>query len=162
MSARRPNLRDDIATGSKQAAGMRAFTLGYEGRSFLEVLEVVRAREIEQVLDVRENASSRKKGFDSATLKEALAKIGVRYSHLSELGCDREARHALWRGGDREAFLEAYRRRLGERPGAFADLVGRVRSSRTLLLCLERDASCCHRAMLAERLREEGFVVEDL
>lgn len=140
----------------------QVFMLGYEGRSLSEVLEIVRTRGIELVLDVRENAQSRKVGFDSISLEGALSGIGVRYAHLPELGCEQTSRHALWRGGAASAFLERYRRRLSERPQALEDLVDRVGRSRTLLLCLERDASRCHRAVLDERLRQEGFAVESI
>jgi uncharacterized protein (DUF488 family) len=142
--------------------GPRLFTLGYEGRDLGEVLEIVRRHAIEEVLDVRENASSKKVGFAEADLREALAGIGVAYAHLSELGCARESRHALWRSGEAGLFREEYRRRLEGRPEAFDDLVRRARSARTLVLCLERDPARCHRAVLMERLRAEGVESRDL
>lgn len=162
MSASGGNPRENDATGAEPDAGRQVFTLGYEGRSLPEVLDIVRTRRIEDVLDVRENASSRKVGFDSTALEEEFARIGVKYAHLSQLGCERESRHALWRGGATAAFLANYRGRLAERPRDLENLVDRVRSARALLLCLERDPSRCHRAVLGERLREEGFRVEHL
>jgi uncharacterized protein (DUF488 family) len=141
---------------------LRLLTLGYEGRDLPEVLEILRRHAVEQVLDVRDNASSKKAGFAEEDLKEALAGIGVAYAHLSELGCAKESRHALWRGGDEQLFREEYRRRLAERPEAFDDLVRRVRSARTLVLCLERDPARCHRAVLTERLQAEGIESYDL
>lgn len=156
------NPLEDKHSAGAAIEGNRAFTLGYEGRALSELLQIIRTHEIEQVLDVRETASSRKAGFASAGLEEALATIGVAYVHLPELGCEKEARHALWRGGSADRFLESYRRRLEERPRAVADLAHRVRSARTLLLCLERDPSRCHRAVLGEKLRREGFTVLDL
>lgn len=138
------------------------FTLGYQGRSPEEVLRTVRLHSVEQVLDVRERASSKKPGFGAAELRAALAGIGVAYVHIPEVGCTGESRHALWRGGPKDSFLDDYRRRLASRPEAFADLVHRVRSARTLLLCLERDVSRCHRAVLAERLSAEGILVQNL
>lgn len=142
--------------------GEQVFTLGYQGRDLNEVLQTVTQYAIEQVLDVRERASSRKAGFAAAELAQSLAGIGVAYVHLSELGCATGSRHSLWRGGSKERFLEEYRRRLSERPESFAELLRRIRTGRTLLLCLERDPTRCHRAVLAERLRAEGIVVQDL
>jgi uncharacterized protein (DUF488 family) len=160
-------VRDEIAARRiiadvKSAAGRRVFTLGYQGRDLKEILQTVQHHGIEQVVDVRENASSKKPGFAAAELKQALARIGVAYSHLPELGCTSASRHALWRGESRDAFLDDYRRRLAERPQALADLVRRSRSARTLLLCLERDPSRCHRAVLVERLQAEGIFTQDL
>jgi uncharacterized protein (DUF488 family) len=143
-------------------AAIEVFTLGYQTRDLEEVLRTVQSHRIEQVLDVREYAMSKKPGFSAAELKEALARIGVAYIHLPELGCSRGSRHALWRGKGTEAFLEEYRRRLAERPQAYAELIYRIRSARSLLLCLERDPSRCHRAVLGERVRAEGIPTQDL
>jgi uncharacterized protein (DUF488 family) len=143
-------------------AGNRVFTLGYQGRDLEEVLQTVQRQGVEQVIDVRENASSKKPGFAGADLREALARIGVVYVHLPELGCRSGSRHALWRGASRESFFDDYRHRLAERPHALEDLVVRIRSARTLLLCLERDPSRCHRAVLVERLHAEGILTQDL
>jgi uncharacterized protein (DUF488 family) len=151
-----------IVADVKSAAERRVYTLGYQGRTLREVLETVQRYGIEQVLDVRENASSKKPGFAGVDLEPAFARLGVAYSHLPELGCASASRHALWRGESREPFLNDYRRRLAERPEAFANLVHRVRSARSLLLCLERDPSRCHRAVLSERLQAEGIATQDL
>lgn len=144
------------------AAGARVYTLGYQGRDLAEVLETVRGHNVLQVIDVRENARSRKPGFETGELRRALAGIGVAYTHMPELGCAAEARHALWGGESTGPFFEAYRRRLAERPQAVAALLQQVRSMPTLLLCLERDPSRCHRAVLVERLRADGLVPQDL
>jgi uncharacterized protein (DUF488 family) len=151
-----------IIADVRPAAGSRVFTLGYQGRDLKEVLEIVQRHGIEQVIDVRENTSSKKLGFAAAELKEALVRIRVAYSHLPELGCSRVSRHTFWRDGSKDSFLDDYRHRLAERPQAFADLVRRTQLARTLLLCLERDPSRCHRAILVERLQTEGIFAQDL
>jgi uncharacterized protein (DUF488 family) len=138
------------------------FAFGYQGRDLDQLLRAVRASRIELVVDVRERATSRKPGFAAQALKESLSAIGVAYVHLPELGCPSESRHALWRQGDVDPFFESYRRRLAEHPGALPGLLLRLRSARSLLLCLERDPSRCHRAVLVERLRVEGFAAEEL
>lgn len=138
------------------------FTLGYQRRRLEEVLEIVRQNAVEQVVDVRENARSRKPGFSSPELRAAFGAVGIRYTHLPELGCASVARHELWRGGGAQTFLEEYRRRLSDRPRALEILVERTRSARTLLLCLERDPGRCHRAVLSEELRARGFSTQDL
>ncbi len=138
------------------------FTLGYQGRSLEDVLDILRLHRIDQVLDVRQYASSRRAGFSAHDLNATLAGIGIAYVHLPDLGCRGEARHALWRGGARAPFLEEYRRDLEGRSDSVAALFERVRGARSLLLCLERDPTRCHRAVLAEKLGDAGFVVVDL
>ena len=141
---------------------LRVFTLGYQGRSAREVLEIVRQHGIAQVLDVRESAHSRKPGFSSSDLRATLTNAGIAYVHLPEFGCERESRHALWKGAPIADFLDRYRRKLSEQDASLADLIRRARASRTLLFCLERDPSRCHRAVLGEWLRKAGFLVQDL
>jgi uncharacterized protein (DUF488 family) len=140
----------------------RVLTLGYQGHDLQEVLQTVRRHGIGEVIDVRQNASSKKPGFASSELKLALAGIGVVYTHLPDLGCERASRHELWQGGSRESFLNDYRKRLATQPQAFAELVQRARSGRVLLLCLERDPSRCHRSVLVEKLHAEGILAENL
>ena len=155
--------RPDNGPGDPIApADPHVFTLGYQWRTVPEVLEIVRRHGITQVLDVRENAHSRKPGFSVPDLEAAFANAGIVYVHLPELGCERESRHALWNGAPTMDFLDRYRRRVAERRAALADLIRRVRGSRTLLLCLERDPSKCHRAVLGEELRAHGVPVQDL
>ena len=155
--------RSPDGSGSRPAAiPPRVFTLGYQGRSVPEVLQIVQEHGIEQVLDVRENARSRKPGFSSSELEGAFQNEGIGYVHLPELGCDRESRHALWRGAPTVEFLDRYRRKVGEPGAPLVDLLRRVQGSRTLLLCLERDASQCHRAVLGAELSAQGCLVEDL
>jgi len=144
------------------AAGFSALTLGYQGRTLEEVLEIIRAERVQEVLDVRERAASKKPGFSGPELMRTLAVMGVEYVHLASLGCTYAARHALWRSKVTEPFFEEYRRHLETRAEAVQDLVNRVRNSRCLLLCLERDPSRCHRSVLAEKLRAEGISIQDL
>lgn len=162
MSVGTPHRSGTNATEPDAAVPTQVYTIGYQGRTLSEVLRVVQVHSIQQVLDVRENAMSRKPGFTSAELKQALETIDVAYVHLPELGCSAEVRRALWRGAPSGPVLEDYRRGLTARPQAFWDLVHRAGSARSLLLCMERDPSRCHRAVLAERLRIEGVTVEDL
>lgn len=157
-----PHRSGTNASETEAAAPTQVYTIGYQGRTLLDVLRVIKVHSIQQVLDVRETAVSRKPGFTSTELKQALETINVAYVHLPELGCSAEVRRALWRGAPSGPVLEDYRRGLTARPQALWDLVHRTGSARSLLLCMERDPSRCHRAVLAERLRRDGLAVEDL
>jgi uncharacterized protein (DUF488 family) len=154
--------REPGASHRRPDGGLVALTLGYQGRDLKEVLGAVQSHGVQQVLDVRQNASSRKPGFSSDELRGRLSDLGVGYVHLPELGCGLAARHALWEGGATEPFRQDYLRALGERPGVFDGLLRRVRSARSLVLCLERDPRRCHRGVLAEMLRSRGIRVVEL
>ena len=150
------------SSGPTATVELRVFTLGYQGRSLHGVLEVVQQYGIAQVLDVRENARSRKPGFSGPELEAAFAPVGIAYVHLPVLGCERESRHALWKGAPTADFMDRYRRKVTENLDTLTELARRVRNARSVLLCLERDPSRCHRAVLGERLRAEGFLVQHL
>jgi uncharacterized protein (DUF488 family) len=155
--------RDEPAVSAEAStAAASVFTLGYQGRSLPEVLGIVEGTGIQQVLDVRQNVSSKKPGFSGLELARAFSAMGVAYVHLADLGCTPAARHTLWRTKETEPFFDEYRLYLTTQPKAVQDLLDRVRRTRSLLLCLERDPSRCHRAVLAERLRAEGISTLDL
>ena len=162
MSTETRDRRVKDSDNSTATAGVRALTLGYQGRSLQEFLEIIQRNKVAQVIDVRQNARSRKPGFSALELKATLAQIGVAYVHLPELGCERESRHALWRGASADDFVNDYRRKLAEHSGALADLIQWAGKSRSLLLCLERDPARCHRTVLGEQLRANGWFVQDL
>lgn len=162
MSAEIRGLPPGELLASNATANVRVFTLGYQGRSVREVLEILQNCRVEQVVDVRENAQSRKPGFSSSELEIALTSVGIAYVHLPQLGCERESRHALWRGAPAADFLDQYRRKIAENRDSLTDLTRLVRGTRSILLCLERDPCRCHRVVLGEKLRAEGFLVQDL
>ncbi len=143
-------------------SGAKVFSLGYQGRDLEEVLRTTRTHGIRQVIDIRENAASRKPGFSSRELEASLDRIGVAYVHLPELGCSGASRHSYWKGGSPEEFREDYRRLLSGRPGWLSRLLVRIGSAPTLLLCLEREAEKCHRVVLEEELLKRGIRVTDL
>ena len=148
--------------GGKPDQGSHVLTIGYEDRDLAEILEIVHHRGVKLVLDIREAASSRKAGFNGRELNASFASLGVKYAHLPQLGCSRDERKALWRGGEREHVAEKYRQRLAERSKSVEGLVEQVRAARTLLICLERNPQRCHRSVLGEKLRMLGLQVEDL
>jgi len=162
MGGESPARTANDSLGPNGSAGVRVLTLGYQGRSLSEVLEIVERSRVNRVIDVRQNPWSRKGGFSSGELGEALAAVGIHYTPLPGLGCTRASRHALWHGGPTEGFLTEYRQKLAEHPEALAELIHWAEASKSLLLCLERDPARCHRAVLGERLRAAGFLVQDL
>ncbi|MFP4636112.1 MAG: DUF488 family protein [Nitriliruptoraceae bacterium] len=124
------------------------YTVGYERRDLDELIELLEQHRVEQLIDVRFNASSRKPGYAKSRLSQALATAGIGYRHLSALGNPRENREPL-RRGEPDA-IAAYRARLDEAPDA-VEVVARAAADHDVaLLCYERDPSGCHRALVAD------------
>ncbi len=130
------------------------FTIGYEKRSIEDMLWLLRAHDVECVVDVRLKPWSRKPGFSKTKLAASLADGGVDYVHAGGLGNPPEIRE-LYLAGKPEAGHRAYRRHLSN--GASAALEGIIASlgdKRVALLCLERDSRVCHRSVVAQMIAE--------
>ena len=169
-----PKLEKDIGLKRRQEGkvvywyidkkGITIFTLGYEGRKLEELINVLKNHKIEQLIDVRELALSRKNGFAKSALKEALNQNGIIYKHFSELGSPRDLRHKLWNEGNYPEFFKEYSEWLSkpEAQEYLTDLEGLAHVRTTVIMCFEKDVNKCHRSIIKSRLIEDGFKVVDL
>lgn len=130
------------------------FTIGYEGKTVEELVHTLQTERVTVLVDVRENAISRKTGFSKRALAEALGNGGIRYQHEPLLGNPRENRAPFRQGA--AVARERYLRRLqfGSRT-AFESVIGMARSQRIALLCFEKDEAVCHRRCIVELAQRE-------
>ena len=129
-------------------------TVGYEGRTADELVAVLTAAAVDVLVDVRLTPISRKPGLSKGRLTSALAQAGIAYLHLPQLGNPRDTRD-----GYRNAEVRALARfrsllRSNSARDALNDLVVLSEDRRVALLCFERDAKTCHRALVVEALSE--------
>jgi len=134
---------------------MRLATIGYEGDVQSDVIARLKSAGVEVLVDVRAVASSRRAGFSKSLLAASLAEAGIDYVHLRELGTPKPGRDAARKGrfAEMRAIFEDH---LAE-PAAqlqLAQATEIARERRAALLCYEGDAAGCHRAVVAERIRE--------
>ena len=131
------------------AAGLRIFTIGYEGATVPEFIAALTAAGVKRVIDVRAVPNSRRPGFSKTPLRNALGEAGIDYVHLRALGTPAEGRAAA-RAGRHDDLRRIYAGQL-ELPEAMAEsakmleLAGEVPSA---LLCYEREPAHCHRTLL--------------
>lgn len=140
------------------------FTIGYEGKTQAEFIDRLVAARVSAVIDVRAVASSRRPGFSKTGLGAALREAGIGYTHLCALGTPKDGREAARRGRTAE-MRDIYAGQLAtpEAELAMAQTEAMAREASVALLCFEREACHCHRAMVAERLTDKGgFEVVDL
>jgi len=131
------------------------FMIGYEGADLARFIKVLQDYDIELIVDVRFTPISRKKGFSKTALAQALARQGILYVHIRELGCPKQIRMRYQRTGDFSSYVHAYRNRvLDSAASGVADLASRAERSRVCLLCFEKDHDSCHRSVVAEKVRE--------
>jgi len=140
------------------------FTIGYEGADPDRFLTALKDAGVGVVADVRAVASSRKRGFSKAALRESLEANGLGYRHYIALGTPKPGREAA-RAGDAAALRRIYCEEVLPTPSAaqaLEDLLDLAKEQPVCLLCFERDPACCHRRLLAEHLAPRGFKAVDL
>lgn len=128
---------------------MRVFTIGYEGVTVDEFLAALTRAGVEQVVDIRAIAASRRPGFAKTSLSANLATVGIGYRHLRALGTPKPGRDAA-KKGDRATLKRVYAEQmlLPEAQAEAAMLRAMIEERPTALLCFERDPTMCHRSLL--------------
>lgn len=137
---------------------MELLTLGYEGRTLEEFVRLLRAERVDAVLDVRDVPWSHKPGFSKKPLAEGLEAARIGYVHAGFAGNPKRLRS---QAADTSEALRLYAAHLEAVPEVLAEfdvLVGDLldQGKRVCLLCLERDPTQCHRAILAARWAEHA------
>ena len=129
----------------------KLFTLGYEGRSLEQYLNLLIMNNVKVLCDVRKNPISRKYGFSKRTLQNACESLNIKYIHLPELGIISEKRKDLKTQSDYEnLFLEYERTVIPNQKKALKliyDLLNNYK--RVTLTCFEALSKQCHRERVA-------------
>ncbi|MGC9444962.1 MAG: DUF488 family protein, partial [Candidatus Methanospirareceae archaeon] len=111
-----------------------------------EFLHVLRAYQIEVVVDVRRFPTSRYRQFTRERLKICLEQHGIAYHHLGQLGG--------FRKGGYRAYMDTPE---FERGLAYVEEL--AASKRVALMCAELLFFRCHRRFIADALQERGHTV---
>jgi uncharacterized protein (DUF488 family) len=133
-------------------------TIGYEGLSINEFIDILHAHGIKTVVDVRELPLSRKPGFSKKALSSALEQEGIIYIHMRNLGAPREVRHSLRENGSWTTYCRQYELVLDENKDCLAELQKLSNRFKIALLCFERDFSTCHRSLITNRMQQTGLL----
>jgi len=140
----------------------RLWTIGHSIRPWEAFLAMLDEAGIEAVADVRRFAGSRRHPqYAAATMAEALPQAGIMYLPMPELGGRREPRpdsqNTAWRS---DAF-----RGYADYMESTAYAAGRDRlaqlaaSKRTAVLCAEAVWWRCHRGLIADDFKAQGWEV---
>lgn len=130
-------------------------TIGYESTNLADFIATLLASSVTRLIDIRELAISRRRGFAKKALSAALADAGIDYVHLRGLGDPKEGREAA-RAGDVARFQSVFTRHMRTEI-AQADLgtaASLVAEGGACLMCFERDHSTCHRTIVAHTLSD--------
>lgn len=139
---------------------------GFTAERFFYALDVAG---IDLLVDVRQRRGVRGAEYawaNSVRLQSALAERGIDYLHIKKLAPPTELRRAQYSADaaagegkrTRTRLSEEFRSGYSETVLAAIDLdevVALLDQRRPVLLCVERDADACHRALIADRLARD-------
>jgi uncharacterized protein (DUF488 family) len=129
------------------------FTIGYEQATQPAVVSALRDAGVEVLADIRYLPLSRRPGFSKSSLGAAIEEAGMAYRHFKHLGTPAEGRAAARRHDHAElARIYAGQLELPEALAQMAELRALTADKRVCLLCYERNAAECHRALLYDAL----------
>ena len=129
------------------------FTIGYEQATQAAVVAALREAGVEVLADIRYLPLSRRPGFSKSSLRAAVEEAGIAYRHFRDLGTPAEGRAAARRGDHAElARIYGGQLELPEALKQMAELRALAEAKRVCLLCYERNAAECHRALLSAEL----------
>jgi uncharacterized protein (DUF488 family) len=138
------------------------WTIGHSTRSIEDFFALLKARNIELLVDVRHYPGSRRyPQFNKEPLAESLAKVGIDYHHLLKLGGRRrprpDSRNTAWRN---EAFRGYADYMESEAFGeGIKSLIDVARNKRVAIMCAEAVWWRCHRSLIADYLKAHGHEV---
>jgi uncharacterized protein (DUF488 family) len=137
-------------------------TVGHSNHEEAAFLELLRAGEVELLVDVRANPRSRYPQFNRSALAASLKEAGIDYLELGEqLGGRREARADSPNQAVPEGPFRGYADHMAseEFAAAIARLEEVASERRTAVMCAEADWRQCHRRLIADALTARGWRV---
>lgn len=138
------------------------WTIGHSTRSLSEFLELLKHNSIELLVDVRSLPGSKKfPQFNKENLEVELPNNGIIYQHMLALGGRRkvhkDSKNTRWRNPSFQGYADYM-----ETEG-FVDALGELedisRQYHTCIVCSEAVWWRCHRSMIADALKLDGWEV---
>ena len=138
------------------------WTIGHSTRSFEEFADMLHSFSIELIADIRSYPGSRKfPQFNKEALEISLPQNNIQYVHLKNLGGRRKVSPDSKNTGWRHAAFRGYADYM-ETP-AFKDgikeLITSALKQRTVYVCSEAVWWRCHRSMISDYLKLQGWKV---
>ena len=131
------------------------YTIGHSTRNTAELLELLRAHGVEQVVDIRTIPRSRHNPqFNGDRLSRSLDRAGIRYVHVKTLGGLRHARpdsvNLGWRNASFRGFADYMQTETFAAGLRRLEVLANRRP--TAIMCAEAVPWRCHRSLIADAL----------
>jgi uncharacterized protein (DUF488 family) len=138
------------------------WTIGHSTRSADEFNEILLAHQITVLVDVRSFPGSRRyPHFNKLELSRNLEAVGILYAHNPKLGGRRRpalmSKNTAWKNASFRAYadhMESEEFREG-----IEELLEIASTKRTAIMCAEALWWRCHRSLVADYLKANGFAV---
>lgn len=139
----------------RSIAPLAVYTAGYEGKSIDAFLNGLVSAGILHLIDVRRNPIARRYGFHRSTLDRLCGRLGIKYTHVPSLGVASELRQELNSEADYQSLFRTYESTTLKSEHAAIEMVSSwVLETPSVLVCMEAQASSCHRSCLAKPVSE--------
>ncbi|RYZ23577.1 MAG: DUF488 domain-containing protein [Chitinophagaceae bacterium] len=144
------------------AAAPQIWTIGHSTRSLEEFLGLLHAFSVTQLVDVRHFPGSRKyPHFNQEPLHAGLAAAGIGYEHIVSLGGrrkpDPDSVNTAWRHPNFRGYADYMSS--PEFLEGFARLEAMGRQAPTAYMCSEAVWWRCHRSLISDLLKVQGWQV---
>lgn len=141
------------------------YTIGHSTHPLDEFLDILKAFEIELVVDVRTVPKSRHNPqFNETDLEQSLQQHNIAYGHLKELGglrhTNKDSINTAWRNLSFRGFAD-YMQTEDFQDG-IAQLIKLAQKKRTVIMCAEAVPWRCHRSLIGDALLVRDIHVEDI
>lgn len=142
----------------------KIYTIGHSTRKLNNFIKILIENRIHCLVDVRSYPGSRMvPQFNKETLKKKLAKYGIKYYHLPNLGGRRKNKTTIHTSLIAQTFASYAEYMMHEQfKEGLIKLKKIARSCKTAFMCAEGPWWRCHRRMIADRLEYDGWEVYHL
>lgn len=145
--------------------GHNIWTIGHSTRSIEDFIAMLQSFNIQLLVDVRHFPGSRKyPHFNKEALATSLKDANIKYEHIESLGGRRKAkpdtlntawRHAAFRGYADHMETEEFKE-------GMARLRELAKETPTAYMCSEAVWWRCHRSLISDLLKSEGWIVNHI
>ena len=140
-------------------------TIGHSTRALAELVGLLQAHDVKLVVDIRTIPRSRHNPqFNQETLPASLAKSGIGYVQLEELGGLRhpyvDSKNKGWKNKSFRGFADYMQ--TPEFEAGISKLIKLANSTRVAIMCAEALPWRCHRSLIADALLVRGIQVEHI
>jgi uncharacterized protein (DUF488 family) len=138
------------------------WTIGHSTRTADAFGQILRAHQIEILVDVRSFPGSRRyPQFNRESLSQFLTQMEIKYVHAPALGGRRDPRpdshNTAWKNASFRAYADHME--TDQFKKGFSDLVELASKGRTVIMCAEALWWRCHRSLVADYLKSNGLIV---